>query len=113
MTDFDSLPHDADGDVLRQLAENGNDLSRFMVIDFHIVVPDEQAGRELGEIVKQAGFKPDLWYDDERDEITLAASKLMLPDYQALIDAQVELGELALPLGGTLDGWGTVGNAGD
>ena len=68
---------------------------------------------ELGEIIKQAGFKPDLWYDEERDEITLAASKLMLPDYQALIDAQVELGELALPLGGTLDGWGTVGNAGD
>ena len=29
-----------------------------MVIDFHIVVPDEQSGHELGEIIKQAGFKP-------------------------------------------------------
>jgi len=38
MTDLDSIPNDADGDVLRRLAENGNDLSKFMVIDFHVGV---------------------------------------------------------------------------
>lgn len=111
MTDRDLLPNDADGDVLRRLAEDGNDLSQFMVIDFHIVVPDQDAGLALGEEVKQAGYKPELFYDEEADEITLQASKLMLPDHQALIDAQVELGQMALPHGGTIDGWGTMGNA--
>lgn len=113
MTDLDSIPHDADGDVLRRLAEHGNDLDKFMVIDFHIVVPDQDAGLELGEQVKQAGYKPELFYDKEENEITLQASKLMLPEYQALIDAQVELGQLALPFGGTIDGWGTMGNVED
>lgn len=110
MTDLDSIPDDADGDVLRRLAEHGNDLSKFMVIDFHIVVPDQDAGLELGEQVKQAGYKPELFYDKEENEITLQASKLMLPEHQALIDAQVELGQLALPFGGAIDGWGTMGN---
>lgn len=113
MTDLDSIPNDADGDVLRRLVEHGNDLSKFMVIDFHLVVPDEEAGKQLGELVKQAGYKPELWYDEEQDMITLQASKLMLPEYQALIDAQVELGQMALALGGTIDGWGTLGNADD
>lgn len=111
MTDLDSIPNDADGDVLRRLVEHGNDLSKFMVIDFHIVVPDQDAGLALGEEVKQAGYKPELFYDEEADEITLQASKLMLPDHPALIDAQVELGQMALPHGGTIDGWGTMGNA--
>ena len=111
MTELDPLPDDADGAVLRQLAEDGNDLSKFMVIDFHVIVPDQEVGLEFGEAARQSGYKTELSYDQDQDEFTAWCSKLMLPDYQALIDAQVELAELALPFGGALDGWGTIGNA--
>lgn len=119
MTDLDSIPDDADGEtgedpdraVLRRLAEDGNDLSKFMVIDFHVIVPDQEVGLEFAEAAKQAGFKTELSYDQDDDEFTAWCSKLMLPEYQALIDAQVELAELALPFGSALDGWGTIGNA--
>ena len=111
MANLDSIPNDADGEILRSLAENGNDLSKFMVIDFHIIVPDQNTGAFLGDEGRLAGYKPELFYNEDVDEITLQASKLMLPEYQALIDAQVELGRMALPHGGTIDGWGTMGNA--
>lgn len=105
------FPDDADGDVLRRLVESGNDLSQYMVIDFHVLVPDADAAEVLAELVKQAGFKPEVWQDEDSGAITVQCSKLMLPEYEALIDAQVELGRLAQPLGGEPDGWGTFGNA--
>lgn len=110
MIDLDSIPDDADGDVLRRLAESGNDLSKFMVIDFHVVVPDQEIGLQFAELAQQSGYKTELYYDKEEDEFTAWCSKLMLPEHQALIDAQVELAELALPFGGAIDGWGTEGN---
>lgn len=121
MTEFDPNPHEAESEagedpdraVLRRLAEDGNDLSKFMVIDFHVIVPDQEVGLEFAEAAKQAGYKTELSYDKDDDEFTAWCSKLMLPEYQALIDAQVELAELALPFGSALDGWGTIGNAKD
>ena len=113
MSNLDSIPDDDDGAVLRRLAESGNDLDKFMVIDFHVIVPDEEVGLEFAQAATQAGYKTELSYDQDDDEFTAWCSKLMLPDYQALIDAQVELAELALPFGSALDGWGTIGNAED
>jgi regulator of RNase E activity RraB len=111
MTDLDSIPDDDDGAVLRSLAEHGNNLSKFMVIDFHVVVPDQEIGLAFSEVATRAGYKTELSYDKEEDEFTAWCSKLMLPEHQALIDAQVELAEMALPFGGAIDGWGTEGNA--
>jgi hypothetical protein len=37
----------------------------------------------------------------------------MVPTYDGVIDAQLELDELSRPSGGRNDGWGTSGNSAD
>ena len=85
--------------------------ARRLGIPCHVVVPDQEIGLSFSEVATQAGYKTELSYDKEEDEFTAWCSKLMLPEHQALIDAQVELAEMALPFGGAIDGWGTEGNA--
>jgi len=114
-------PSDADGDALRGVASSGNDMSKPMVFDFHIAAPDEATAQKVADAAAKLGYQTELVFDDEEEDLdddplppwTCECSKMMLPDYDALIAAQEELDKIAQPLGAYADGWGTFGNADD
>jgi len=103
-------PDDDDGEALKRVAADGNDLSRPMPIDFTVVVPDEVPGRRVAAEAEAAGYVPEVYHDDEVDEWVVELTKDMIATYENVVGAQAELGALAAPYGGEVDGWGTFGN---
>ena len=94
-------PDDADGDALRKVAESGADMSRPMVIEFSVDVPDERAARRVAEVVSPVGFYPSIFRHDETDSWSVYCAKEMLATHEAVVDVQSEL-NLAAVGGGRL-----------
>jgi regulator of RNase E activity RraB len=105
-----TFPNDADGDALRRVAADGNDLTKPMTIDFTVVVPDEASATSVARAARSAGYETAIDLDEESDESICVCTKLMLATYDNVLRAQEELQELAAPYGGEVDGWGTFGN---
>lgn len=102
-------PSDADGDALRRVAALGSDMTRPMEIDFIVAVPDREAGEALVRLAIEAGYHPELTYDEQEDAWDCCCRETMLPSYEGVTAAQRELEGLSRPLGGRTDGWGTSG----
>jgi regulator of RNase E activity RraB len=106
-----SFPDDADGLALRNVVEDGSDLSRPMFIDFQVAVPNEQSANELANAVRKLGYHAKVYESSEcRLPWTCECSTRMLASYEGLIAVQKELAEIAAAFGGIPDGWGTFGN---
>src|SRR5688572_11898716 len=106
-----AFPNDADGDALRRIAEDGSDMSRPMLINFHVAVPDEQSAQALGEVACKLGYRVELYESSECTlPFTCECSTRMLATYQGVMAIQEELAALSKPFGGIPDGWGTFGN---
>ena len=112
-------PDDLDGQVLRSIAEDGNDMTKPMEVEFHVAAPSEEVADAIADAAEQLGYEPHVFFDDgedaeEDEEIidqwTCTCVKVMLLQYDAIMAAQAELDELAKQLGGYADGWGTFGN---
>lgn len=98
--------------ALRRVANDGADMSRPMVIDFHVAFLSLDAGMEFVRIASRAGFIARLVEDSggERPEWTCWCSREMLATHDEITSTEDLLGSLARPLGGYCDGWGTFGN---
>ena len=108
-------PNDADGDALRRVAADGNDMSKPMLIDFSVAVPSERAGRGTAEAAARLGYQTDVVHAPgevgfDEPSWTCYCSRTMVPIYDELIAAQEELTNLSRPYGGACDGGVTFGN---
>lgn len=113
-------PDDLDGEVLRMIADDGNDMTQPMDVEFHVAVATEEDADKIAEAAEKLGYDSGIHFDDgsEDDEVedeitepwTCSCRKTMLLEYDAIMAAQAELDEIARPLGGYADGWGTFGN---
>lgn len=115
-------PDDADGAVLADLAARGVDMSRALLIEFPVVVPDEVSAKQTAEAMTKAGYESHIEYDegepdydpvvDDPNEFgpswTVYADVRMVPDYSEIIRIQNDLEEIARPCGGKSDGWGVL-----
>ncbi len=116
----DEYPNDVDGDVLKMIAEDGNDMETPTEVDFHVAAPTEEAANKISDAAKERGYETIIDFDDGEDleddeeEITepwtCTCQKLMPLQYEPIMAAQAELDEIARPHGGYADGWGTMGN---
>jgi regulator of RNase E activity RraB len=113
-------PNDEDGQALQQLADDGHDMSQPMLIEFHIAAEDEQTAQRVAAEAARLGYETEVFNDEEEQDLeddlpawTCECSRLMKPEYQAIMNAQAELDAIARPLGAYADGWGTFGNAED
>ena len=107
----ESYPDDADGDALRRIAEDGSDMTRPMVIDFHVAAPDQAAAEAIAEAAGQRGYRTKVYRDEDSNAWTCECSREMVATHAAVMAAQDELDALSRPLSGHSDGWGTFGNA--
>ncbi len=112
------FPDDVDGDALKLIAETGSDFSKPMDVDIQIAAPDEQVAIEIANAVGALGYRTEIYFDDEIEEVEDAAeqwtcecSRVMQLSYDSIVAAQEELDKIAKPLLGYVDGWSTFGNA--
>ncbi|MEZ6127775.1 MAG: ribonuclease E inhibitor RraB [Planctomycetaceae bacterium] len=116
----DEYPDDLDGEVLRMIAEDGNDMTQPMEVEFHVAAATEEDAETIADAAEKLGYEAFIDFDDGsddedlEDEITepwtCTCRRTMVLEYDAIMQAQAELDELARPLGGYADGWGTFGN---
>lgn len=117
----DDYPDDLDGEVLRAIAEDGNNMTVPMDVDFHVAAPTQEAAEKIADVAEKLDYETDIDFDDGSEDLedeeentepwTCTCRKTMLLQYDGIMGAQAELDEIARPLGGYADGWGTFGNA--
>lgn len=103
------FPDNADGHALQRLVDDGANLDRPMVVDFHIVVPKEADTSLLSNRFKSEGYKVRI--GDEGDQWLIECTMEMMVSYQSMIQRQSDLSAAVKPFGGVVDGWGSFGNA--
>jgi len=104
------IPNDATGDALRRLRDCGSNLSKPMEIDFFVAAPSRESGERISAEVTALGFQVSLEQDEESDAWTCYCSKTLVPEHALVSKIEAELGEIARPYGGFVDGFGSYGN---
>ena len=117
-----TYPDDADGTVLADLAAQGVDMSKPLLIEFAVAVLDEASADGSLKAMMKAGYASRIEYDegepdydpevDDEDEFgpswTVYADIRMIPEYNEIMRIQAELDRVARPCGGKSDGWGVM-----
>lgn len=102
------FPKNANGDALRRLQEDGDDLSLPRAVDFTVVFSNEVAAGQFATPLRQLGYEvswkethcvPELPWD-------VVVSNNMVPSYSAISEFEAELERRARTLEGRNDGWG-------
>jgi hypothetical protein len=103
-----NFPDDENGNVLRGMYEDGDDMSQPRDIDFTVVLPNSDAVQDFGSRFynlglqvksKKIGTVPELPWD-------VSVTVNMLPSYEEITAFEQKLEQVAKPLGGRNDGWG-------
>jgi len=102
-------PDDADGEVLRRVAQDGSDMSAPMEIDFTIEAPNESVAKTLSAVIAARGYSPRIHHDED-GSVSLYCALTMVATYEGVIAKQHELNEICEPYGAACDGWLTAGN---
>jgi hypothetical protein len=82
-----------------------------MLIDFHVVVPNEASANRLATVARDLGYRVSV-FESPKCSLpwTCQCSTRMVPTYESVIAVQDELAEICKPFGGIPDGWGSFGN---
>ena len=105
------LPSDDTGNALRELENNGSDLSRPLEMDFFVAVPSQHVGDIVASKVEPLNFKVSVEQDDKTGDWTCYCTKTLIPDHSEVTFIEKQLDMLAQPYGGHIDGFGSYGNA--
>lgn len=100
------FPDDENGDVLRRMAQLGDDLSKPRDVDYFFVFPDEKRAAEFA-----ADVKKELGLDAETEESEesgwdATVTKEMIPTHEAITQLEQSLVRIAKARGGRPEGWG-------
>jgi hypothetical protein len=108
MTPSPQFPNDGNGDVLRGMAKNGDDLSRPRMIDFCHVFPERRQALAFAEIVDDRELTVCISYNGGRDMWDAIVKRHMIPTYQDITAFEMSLASYAESVGGKADGWGCM-----
>ena len=102
------FPDDENGDVLRRMKENGDDLNIARNVDFYFKFYDADAARDFvnQEIDTKNGFNFEI--NQLNDHIDVVVIKEMVPTYENISNIEENLGDAAICYGGQPDGWGSI-----
>jgi hypothetical protein len=101
------FPDDENGNVLRRMYEDGDDLSQPRDIDFTVVLPDSDAVQEFGSYFYHHGLQVKAKKNNTVPELPwgVVVTINMLPSYDDITAFEQKLEKVAVPLGGRNDGW--------
>src|ERR1700744_5694932 len=101
-------PNDDNGDALRRLEADGDDLSRARDINFSVVFPSEFAAETFADQFRRQSYQVNVRYSQVKEshpwDVTVV--KHMPPSYVGITEFERDLQEAADPLDGYNDGWG-------
>jgi hypothetical protein len=102
------FPEDENGEVLRQMHESGDDLSKPRDVDFTVVLPDKAAAQAFCDRFHGLGYKVSAKHTRTVAELPWDAVvvKHMIPTHLEITRLEDLLGQVASELGGRNDGWG-------
>lgn len=103
-----SYPHDDNGDALRRMEAQGEDLSRSRDIDFTVVFPEADAAERFAEHFRNEGYAVSVEFAETVRECPgdVVVVRHMTPTHQSIGDFEEILQGVANTLGGRNDGWG-------
>ncbi|TZF87157.1 ribonuclease E inhibitor RraB [Lysobacter lacus] len=100
------IPDDENGDVLRAMLEDGDDLTVARDIDFLLVFGDEAAAGAFADAASQlADLQLSTPEVDDEGIWQVIASRHMAPKHADITRLETELTVLAESFGGYPDGW--------
>ncbi|MBX3434610.1 MAG: ribonuclease E inhibitor RraB [Pirellulales bacterium] len=108
MTRSANFPEDENGEVLRRMASNGDNLEVPRNVDFeHIFASVEEALAFTAQVVNRTDTVSVNWYD-ERSSWNVRVTRHMIPTHDGITELELSLDQVARKHGGKADGWGCM-----
>ena len=103
-----NYPNDDNGDALRRMEAEGDNLARPRNIDFSVVFPDESSAKQFAEHFRREGYTAsvDLAQTVKEFPWDVVVVRNMTPSHEEITDFETVLQEVADIHGGHNDGWG-------
>ena len=107
---FEQFPDDDNGNVLWQMAEDGDDLTEAHEIEFSIAFQTEEQAEKCALYLLKEEQKISMFEDDDSDtaEWVITIYVYMEPEYSDIVDLEEWFGKIAEQHGGAYDGWGCM-----
>jgi len=101
-------PNDANGDALRRMEVQGDDLSRPRNIDFTVAFADASSAEQFAEHFRALGHEVsvELTETDQGFPWDVVVVQHMVPSYDGITNFENLLQSVANAWGGRNDGWG-------
>ncbi|MES2674727.1 MAG: ribonuclease E inhibitor RraB [Pseudomonadota bacterium] len=111
--DLLTFPNDEPGNILRDMHENGDDLSRTRDIEFSVVFPDSNSVQEFGSYFYNLDFDVRAKKTEEVSSLpwSVTITVHMAPTYEAITAFQQKLERAATSLDGRNNGWSCLSQA--
>jgi len=108
MSDPSQIPNDANGDVLRRMLRDGDDLSKPRMIDFCHIFPERRQALAFADIIDDPELEVAISYYKERDLWQVTVRRHMAPTHRDIAEFELSLAPKAQSVGGEADGWGCL-----
>jgi regulator of ribonuclease activity B len=103
-----TFPNDANGDALRRMVADGDDLTKARDVDFSVVFADGASAEEFAKHLRALGYEVSVEdaETDQRFPWDVVVVKRMAPSYEEISGFEDLLRSVAARWGGHNDGWG-------
>ena len=108
--DLELFPNDDNGDVLWQMAQDGDDLTEAHEIEYSIAFTDKVKAEQCALFLLKEKKKISLFIDEESEnqEWIITIYVYMEPEYSDIVDLEEWFTKIANEHGGEYDGWGCM-----
>ena len=108
--DLELFPNDDNGDVLWQMAQDGDDLTEAHEIEYSIAFTDKVKAEQCALFLLHEEQKISLFIDEESEnqEWIITIYVYMEPEYSDIVDLEEWFTKIANEHGGEYDGWGCM-----
>ena len=106
--DYQQFPDDDNGNVLWQMAEDGDDLTVAHEIEYPIAFKNQETAEKCALFLLNEEQKISLFQDEETDEWFITIYVYMEPDYSDIVDLEEWFTKIGIEYNGEYDGWGCM-----
>ena len=108
--DFEQFPEDDNGNVLWQMAEDGNDLSMPYEIEYSIIFAEKQQAEQCALYLLHQEQKVSLYEEEESESNywVVSAYVEIIPQHEDISDLEQWFIRIADKFSGEYDGWGCI-----
>jgi len=102
-----TFPSDENGDVLRRMQANGDNLEKARDIDFNYVFPEEEDARQFSAAIGRLGYDRvsyEFWQEKQMWDVQVIV--FMVPGHAEITRIELSLDAIAREFFGRADGWG-------